>query len=100
MFLLSGDGYLGDLPELHQGCQVPFCVSRGNVGFFSRYCFGKGPHLALRGESCGFSRVVAGSLGFIMSCYGDLRDPLVLPQTSQVSSSCKGNFGIPLESLP
>ena len=27
----------------------------------SRHCSGKGPHLALRGESCGCSQVVAGS---------------------------------------
>ena len=48
MFLSSGDGYLGDLPELHQGCQVPFHVSRGNVGFLLRHCSGKGSHLRLR----------------------------------------------------
>ena len=28
MFLSSGDGYLGELPELHKGCPVPFCISR------------------------------------------------------------------------
>ena len=42
MFLSCGDGYLGDLPELHQGCQVPFLVSGVNVGFFWRHCSGKG----------------------------------------------------------
>ena len=47
VFLSSGDGYLGDLPELYQGCQVPFRVSRGNMVFLSRHCSGKGPHLAL-----------------------------------------------------
>ena len=41
------DVYLRVLPELHQGCQVPFRVSGGNVGFLSRHCSGKGPHLAL-----------------------------------------------------
>ena len=85
MFLSSGDGYFGDLPELHQGCQVPFRVSRGNVGFLWRHCSGKGPHLTLRGESRVFSRVVAGSLGFLSSCHGDLRDQLVLPQSGKVS---------------
>ena len=55
------------------------------MGFLSRNCSGKGPHLALRGESCGFSRVAEGSLGFLSSCDGALRDPFMLPQRSQVS---------------
>ena len=45
----------------------------------------KGPHLALRGESLGFSRVVAANLGFLSSYDEDLRDPLVWPQESPVS---------------
>ena len=61
MFLSCGDVYLGDLPELHQGCQVLFHISRGNVGFLSKHCSGKGPHLTLSGESRGCSRVMAGS---------------------------------------
>lgn len=36
--------------------------------------------------SRGFSRVVVGSLGFLSSCDGDLRDPLMLPPRSRVSS--------------
>ena len=60
-------------------------VSRGNVGFLSRRCGRKGPHLMWREESCGFSRGLAGSLGFHSSCDGDLRVPLLLPQGSQVS---------------
>ena len=85
MFLSSGFRYVGEIPKLHQGCQVPFHVSGGNVVFLSRHCFGKGPHLALRGESRGFSRVRAVGLGFLSSCDGDFRDPLVLPQKIQVS---------------
>ena len=85
MFLSSGDVYVGELLELHQGCQGPFRGSRGKIRFPSRHHSGKGPHLALRGESPGFSRVVAGKLGFLSSYDGDLRDPLMLPQESQVS---------------
>ena len=85
VFLSSVDGYVGELPKLHQGRQVPFHLSRGNVVFLSRHCFGKGPDLALRGESRGFSRVRAVGLGFLSSCDGDFRDPLVLPQKIQVS---------------
>ena len=55
------------------------------MGFVWRHCSGIGPHLELRGESRGFFRVVAGSLGFLSSCDGDLRDPLMLPQRSWVS---------------
>ena len=39
----------------------------------------------LRGESPSFPRVAAGNLGLLPSYDGDLRDPLVLPQESQVS---------------
>ena len=38
----------------------------------------------MRGESPGFSRVVAGNEGFLLSYDGDLRDLLVLPQESLV----------------
>ena len=55
MFLSSRDGNVGELLELHQGCQGHFQAARGKVGFLSRRCSRKGPHLALRGESPGFS---------------------------------------------
>ena len=85
MVLWSGNWYVGELFELPQGCQGTFKGSRGEVEFLSRYHRGKGPHLALRGESPGFSQVAAGSLAFLSSYYGDLSDPLVFPQESQVS---------------
>ena len=84
MFLSTGDGYVGEHLEFHQGCQVPFHISRGNIVFLSRHCSGKGPHHALRGESRGFSQIASGRLGFLSSCDGDLRDLLVLPQERQV----------------
>ena len=84
MFLSSGDGYVGELRELPQGCQGPFRGSRGKVRFLWRHRSGKGPHLAL-GDSPGFSRVAVGNLGFLSSYDGDLRDPLVWPQESPVS---------------
>ena len=45
----------------------------------------KRPHLALRGESPGFSRVAAGKLGLPLSYDRDLRESLVLSQESLVS---------------
>ena len=85
VFLLSRDSYVRELLELHQECQGHFRGSRGKVGFRSRCCSGKGPHLALRGESPGFSRAEAANLGFLSSYDGDFRDPLVSPQESPVS---------------
>ena len=84
VFLSSGDKCVRERLELHQGCQGP-SGSRGKVGFLSRHYSGKGPHLSLRGESPGFSRVASGNSCFLMSYNGDLRDPLVFPQESQVS---------------
>ena len=62
-----------------------FRGSKGKVGFLSRHRCAKGPHIGLRGEFPGVSRVSTGNLGFLSSYDGDLRDPLVLPQESQVS---------------
>ena len=42
--------YVRELFELHQGCQAPPRISRGNVGFLLRCCTGKGPHLEMTGE--------------------------------------------------
>lgn len=51
---LSGDGYVREHLELPQGYQGIFEGSRGEGGILSRRCCGKGPHLALRGESSVF----------------------------------------------
>ena len=58
VFVSSGDEYLGKLLEFHKECQVPFRVSRGNVGFLLKCCSVKGPHLTWRREFCGVCRVV------------------------------------------
>ena len=73
------------------------------MGFLLRYHSQKGPHFALRGESRGFPRGLAGSLAFLSNCDGNLKVPLLLPQGSLVSfrvvtglsgfltSHCRGN---------
>ena len=53
------------------------------MGFLSRRRSGKGPQLALRGESPWFCRVAA---GFISSFDGDLMDPVVWPEAGPVST--------------
>ena len=70
---------------MHEGSQASSRVLRGNSGLLSRCCRRKGPHLALMGESRGLSQVAAGGLGFLSRYHGELRQPLVLPQGSQVS---------------
>ena len=99
MFFSSEDGYVGELLEFPKGCQVPFPGSRGKVGFLSRPCSGEGPHLALRGESLGVSRVVIGNLGFLSSCNGDLKPTRVASEKSSLHSSCEGPLRIPLQSV-
>ena len=83
VFLSSKDGDAGELLELHHWCQGHFRGSGGKLGFLSKSLSGKGPQLALRGESPGSSRV---AVGFHSSYDGDLRDPLVGPQGGPVST--------------
>ena len=85
VFLSIGDVYVGELLELPQGCQGPFRGSSVKVGFLLRCRSGKGPHLALRGESPDFSRVATGILGFLSSYDAEFREPLVLPREIPVS---------------
>ena len=85
VLLSSGDGYVGVLLKLPQGCQGPFQGSKGKMGFLLRPHGGKGPYLALRGESPGFSRVAAANLGFLSMYDGKLSDPHMWPQECPVS---------------
>ena len=81
---------------MHQGCQVPFHVSRGNVGFLLRHCSGKGSHLRLRRESRGFyelpqdtwnsSRVATGTSGTRSCCLRKVKSPFELGGASRDSS--------------
>ena len=90
VFFSSEDGYVGELLEFPKGCQVPFPGSRGKVGFLSRPCSGEGPHLALRGESLGVSRVVTGNLGFLLSCDRDLKPACVASGKSSPIQVARG----------
>ena len=78
---LESDRYAGEIFGLHQGCQVPFRISRGNVRFLLIRCSGKRPHLTMRGEPRGFSRVAVR----FSSYDGQLREPLMFPQGSPIS---------------
>ena len=95
VFLSSVDRYVGELPKLHQRRQVPFRVSRGNVVFLSRHCFGKGPHLALREnlvvflefgrEAWGSSWVVTVTSGTRYCCLTEFRSLFELQGAGQNS---------------
>ena len=85
MFLSSGYSYVRELLELPQECQGPFRGSRGKVAFLLRCHSRKGPHLALWGESPGFSRVAEGNMGFLLTYDRDIKDPLILLQESPLS---------------
>ena len=91
MFLSSKTSMSGNFFELYQGCQVPFRISRGNVGFLLRRCSGKGPQLTMTVEPRGFSRGGAGFSSYV----GELREPLVMPQGSPISIRvARGSWGL------
>ena len=93
--------YIRVFLELPQCCQGSFRGSRGRVGLLSIHCSGKGPHLALRGESSGSSRVVAAAFGSLSSYDRDLRNPLMGDTgTYSLHARCEGSLGIKLQSLP
>ena len=81
VILSSENGMSGELFGLHQGCQVPFRISVGNVGFLLRHYSGKVLHLAMRRECHGFSQVAAGFSSYVR----EHREPLLWPQGSPVS---------------
>ena len=109
--LLSCDGYLLEPIEWPKGSQASCVVLRGDSELLSRpcrkrrasslddgailwffsSCRGKGPHLTLMEEPCGFSRVVAG-----FSSYDDEhREPLMLPQRNSISFRvARGSWGL------
>ena len=95
-FLSSGDGYVGELLELQQGCEGPFGNSRCSVLLASRRLTGNGPHLAWKGEPPGFSRVAAGALDLRR---GPLGPALVASGKASPHASCMGPLGIPLPSM-
>ena len=52
---------------------------------FSPITAGEDASSRIEGESRGFSRVVVGRFGCLSSCFGDLREYLILPKKSHAS---------------
>ena len=91
VFLSSETGISGNFFGLHQGCQVSFRISRGNVGFLLRRCSRKLAHLTMTGKPRDFSQVTVG----FSSYDGELREPLVFPQGSPISIRvAMGSWGL------
>ena len=96
-FLSSGDGYVGELLELQQGCEGPFGSSRGRCDLT----------LDASGEKGLFSPGGENLLDFLelrqvlSTSDGDLRDPLWWPQEWPVPVRVtRWPLGIPLPSMP
>ena len=87
VFLSSETGMYGNF-ELHQGCQVPFRISRRNMGFPLRCCNGKELHLAMTGGGGGNlvvflelwqdSRVTTGNSGCLLCWPREVQSPFEL----------------------
>ena len=91
LFMNCG-GTVGVLPKWRRQCQETsgvasrvfrtFQGSKGKVGFLSRRRCAKGPHIGLRGEFPGVSRVSTGNLGFLSSydscCLRKVKSPYEL----------------------
>ena len=95
--LWSCDGYLLEPFEWPKGSQASYGVLRGNSGLLSRLCRKRraSSHDDNDGGMPWFSRVVAGSLAFLSSYDGELREPLVLSQGSPVSIRvARGSVGL------
>ena len=95
MFLSSGDGYVGELLEMHEACQGPFRGSRGKISL-------KTPQ-----QKRASSHIEGRISWFLVSCSRKHGVPLELGQglqgpshvasgKSSLLASCKGLLGIPL----
>ena len=101
VFLSSGDGYVGELLDLHQGCQEPFRGSRRKVGYLSRCCSRKGPHFTLRGRISFFSSSCRKKVGIPLELRLEPQGPTrIASGKSSHHASCEGPLRIPLQSLP
>ena len=83
--LSSCDGYLLERIEWHKGSQASCGVLGGTQDCSLGPAGKEGLHLAMKGESRGFSRAVAQHVGYPLSYDGELREPFTWPQGSIVS---------------
>jgi len=97
--LSSCDGYLLEHPEWPKGSQASCGVWREDSVWLSRPCRKRRPSSRDDGDSSWFSSSCGASVGFPTKYNGELREPLVWRQGSQVShASGEGERVIALES--
>ena len=96
-FLSSGDGYVGELLELQQGCEGPLEVPEVRCDK-PRYASAEMGLISPGGENL----MDFLELRQVLSTYdGDLRDPLYWPQERPVAMRvARRLLGIPLPSMP
>ena len=96
-FLSSGDGYVGELLELQQGCEEPF----GSPGVRCDKPQDASSEMGLISPG-GENLLDFLELQQVLSSYGgDPRDPLWWPQERPVAMRvARGPLGIPLPSMP
>ena len=97
--LLSLDGYLLEPPEWPKGSQASCGVWREDSGWLSSPCWKRRPSSPDDCSSSWFSSSCGTSVGFPTRYDGELKEPLVGRQGSQVShASSQGEHVIALES--
>ena len=96
-FLSSGDGYIGELLELQQGCEGPF----SKFQILDVISLEKPQRKWASSRLEGRTSWIFSSLRQMLSTYGgDLRDPLLWPLERTVPMRvARGPLGIPLPSM-
>ena len=99
MFLSSGDGYVGELLEMHEACQGPFRGSRGKISLKTPQQKRASSHI--EGRISWFFSSCDSKLGVPFDLqWGPQRPTRVASGKSSLHASCEGPLGIPLQLVP
>ena len=100
MFLSSGQGYIGELLELPQGCHGPFRGSRGKVGILEMPQW-KRASSHVEGRISWFFLSCGKKVGVPLELQLGFQGPAhVASGKSSLHASCEGPLRIPLQSVP
>ena len=94
-FLPSCNGDLGEPLGLQKGSQKLLSNYLGELRIALKWLQGNWASYPVEQRSHGFSRVVVGSLGFLLTCNSELGEPLELQKGSEPSYQVtRGNLGL------